>query len=84
MHLYFASTYGSGTYDSTTYNGSSTVSLASTGSNKGNSSGQTGNTSAGGSLTNTGFDLVLIASLACVIMFVALIVKLWHKSPANV
>jgi hypothetical protein len=84
MQLYFASTYGSGAYDATTYNGSSTVPVAATTSNTASgSTGKTANSSTGGSLTNTGFDLVLIASLACIIMFIALIVKFWHTKPAN-
>ena len=61
----FAQTYGSGSYNSATY-------------------GQDGSTSAGSStsggiLTNTGFDIALIISLACLITFVALMVRFWKR-----
>ena len=41
-------------------------------------SGTTGSTS-GGILTNTGFDLLLAASLACAIIFATLLVRFWRK-----
>ena len=72
MSLYtinFASTYGSGTYDSSSYNG------ATTSTSSGSSS------SAGGILTNTGFDIAAAVTLACALIFTALVIKFWKKKP---
>ncbi len=44
----------------------------------GNTTYQTSSTS-GGILTNTGFDLLLIASLAGVLIFAALMIRLWKR-----
>ena len=63
----FASTYGSGTYNSSSYNG------ATTSSSSGSSS------SAGGILTNTGFDIAAAVTLACAIVFVALVARFWKR-----
>ena len=68
-NYYFASTYGSGNYNSSTYNGT-------TGSSTG-----TDGSGAGGILTNTGFDVLLAVTLACLIIFVALIARFWHSKP---
>lgn len=32
-----------------------------------------------GALTNTGFDILLVATVACVIIFAALAIRLWKK-----
>jgi len=64
-----ADTYGSGTYDSSTYQNSSTT-------------GSSATSSAGGILTNTGFDLLLITTLATAVILIALIVRFWRK-PSN-
>jgi predicted MFS family arabinose efflux permease len=68
----FASTYGSGTYNTSTYNGATTTS---TGSGSGSSAG-------GSVLTNTGFDVILAVTVACLIVFAALVVRFW-KRPAK-
>ena len=72
MHYYaiIASTYGSGTYNSDVYNGSTSTGTS------------TGGSSSGGVLTNTGLDIVAAVTLACVIIFVALVVRFW-KRPAK-
>ena len=72
-HYFLASTYGSGTYNTDVYNGST-----STGTSTGTGSGS----SSGGVLTNTGFDIAAAVTLACVIVFVALVVRFW-KRPAK-
>lgn len=63
----FASTYGCGAYGGGTY---ATNSCATT----------TGGTTGSGSvLTNTGFDLLLVATLAVTIIFIALLVRFWKR-----
>jgi hypothetical protein len=76
MESYFASTYGSGTYESSTYNGSTTSTT--TGATT------TSSTTGSGVLTDTGFDVILAMSLAVAIIFVALIVKIWHRPARQV
>ncbi|HXR49922.1 MAG TPA: hypothetical protein VN778_02755 [Verrucomicrobiae bacterium] len=75
----FAQTYGSGGYDSSAYNASSTTGTGSSGGSGTSTPGATG--TSGGTLTNTGFDILLASSLACAIIFAALLVRFW-KRPA--
>lgn len=79
MHYYqyrqLAAAYGQGDYGSDAYNAQSTSGTGgstTTGANSGGSS----------VLTNTGFDIALIVVIACVVVFVALIVRFW-KRPAK-
>lgn len=74
QYYFFASTYGSGAYNTSTYNGATSTGTG-TGSGGGSSAG-------GGVLTNTGFDVILAISVACVIVFAALVVRFW-KRPAK-
>jgi hypothetical protein len=67
----FGSTYGCGTYNSSTYNASCSGTSTSTTNNSSSTSG--------GTLTNTGLDIAVGVTLACVIIFVALAVKFWKK-----
>jgi len=71
-----ASTYGSCNYGGDQYdqNGACT---SGTGTTTGGSS-NSGGSSAGG-LANTGFDIALAASLACVIIFCALMVRFFRR-----
>jgi hypothetical protein len=64
---HFASTYGSGSYNSSAYN-SQTSAGASTGAATGSNI-----------LTNTGFDVAVGITLAAVIIFCALVVKFIRK-----
>jgi len=41
--------------------------------------GGTGSVSSGGLLTNTGFDILLIVTLACSLAFLALLVRFWRR-----
>lgn len=61
-----ADVYGGGNYDSAAYG-------------SGSSTGTSTTTSSGGTLSNTGFDILLIASIACAIIFVALVVRFWKR-----
>jgi hypothetical protein len=73
----FASTYDSGAYGAGAYETSTTTAGGGT-----TSSG--GTTAGGGSvLTNTGFDIALIVTLACALIFVALVVRFWRKPKTN-
>lgn len=38
-----------------------------------------GKTSSSNPLTNTGFDILLIVTLACTLMFIALMVRFWRR-----
>jgi hypothetical protein len=67
-NYYFASTYGSGDYNTSVYNGTTSTSTG-TGTN-------------GGVLTNTGIAIAGIVTIACVIIFIAMAVKIW-KRPAK-
>src|SRR4051812_44119976 len=85
---YFSATYGNGTYNTGTYNGAA-VTQPQPSANPG-APGTTGSGSAAGSATgtstnplaNTGFDLVLGATLGCLIIFSALVIRFW-KRPAK-
>lgn len=73
-HVLLASTYGSGSYDSSTYDGSGTTTMTT------GDSGSTGATgSNGGSLSNTGIAVVGIVSLAAAILLAAMIVRVWKR-----
>lgn len=65
-----ASTYGSGTYDSSNYNGTNA-----TGTTGG--TGTTGTT--GGTLSNTGVMVGLIVGAAALILLAAMIVRIWKR-----
>lgn len=69
---YFAQAYGEGTYSSSTY---STQTTTGTGTGSGSGTG----TSGGGVLSNTGFDIAAAITLACVIVFAALIIRFWKR-----
>ena len=82
-NYYFASTYGSGVYNSSSYqNASSTSSSTSTPTSTGPTAGTTA-TSSGGTLANTGFDLLLAATIGSVVIFSALVIKFWKKPAKN-
>jgi hypothetical protein len=63
----FASVYGSGAYDSSTYNGA-----------------QSSTSSSSSVLTNTGFDIALIVTVACVLALLAIIVRVWKRPKRSV
>lgn len=74
-----ASTYGSGGYDTSVYNGAPTT------VSSGGTTTPTGSSSGGGSpLANTGFDVLLVMTLACVVVFAALVVRFLRRKPTVV
>jgi hypothetical protein len=87
MYLYyFANTYGSGGYDASTYNGAATTPAPAPGTPPPTGTGTVSvqDTAApGGSLANTGFDILLAVSFACLIIFAALLVRFWKRKPAT-
>lgn len=64
----FGQAYGAGAYGSSTYQNGTTTAAGTTGTN-----------GTSGALTNTGFDLVLAATVACVIIFTALVIRFWKR-----
>lgn len=68
-NYYIAATYGSGSYDSATYGGNTTSSTGTSG---------TGTT---GQLADTGFGVLAFVTVACLIIFVALLVRFWRRKP---
>ena len=65
---YLASAYNTGFYGTSTYNGSSTTS-------NNVISGNTGS----GILTNTGFDVTAIVTIAALILLTAVLVRIWIR-----
>ncbi|HEY8999501.1 MAG TPA: hypothetical protein VIM53_04270 [Candidatus Saccharimonadales bacterium] len=65
-HYYFAQAYGEGTYSACNYNDSTSCTTSSS-------------SSGSGTLANTGTMVLLVVSVACLIIFVALIVRFWRR-----
>jgi uncharacterized iron-regulated membrane protein len=66
-YTYLAEAYGSGDYNNCSYTTSASCST----------SGSTGN--AGSSLANTGLLIAVVVTLACIIIFVAVLVRWWRR-----
>jgi hypothetical protein len=79
VNFFASTTYGSGAYGSSTYQGSATTGSNTTGSGSGSSSGSGSAGSSSGTLSNTGFDIVAAVTVACVIIFLALIIRFWKR-----
>jgi hypothetical protein len=67
----FGDVYGAGTYDNGTY--SSAASTTTTGT------GITGTSTNTGTLADTGTAVIVFITLACVIIFAALVIRMWRK-----
>jgi tellurite resistance protein TehA-like permease len=65
--LDFADVYNGSAYGATSYGSSATTAPAKNGA------------SVSGTLSNTGFDILLVGSLACFIIFIAVMVRFWHR-----
>ncbi|HEV2403465.1 MAG TPA: hypothetical protein VGS08_04655 [Candidatus Saccharimonadales bacterium] len=68
LHFWFAQAYGSGAYSSCPYNGCTAT----------NTTTNTTNV-----LTNTGFMIAAIVTLACLIIVGAIFVRWWRRSTGN-
>jgi predicted MFS family arabinose efflux permease len=66
LYRTFAQVYGAGSYNSSTYSGSSTTA-----------------SNAGGGLTNTGVAIATIATVAAVLLLIAIVVRIWHRPNKN-
>ncbi len=75
---YVAQAYGQGTYGSCTYSATTSCTTSSGG---GGTSGSTAGNSSSGGLVNTGVAVVAFVTLACLIIFVAMVVRFWKRSP---
>lgn len=72
----FAATYGSGVYGACTYNDATTC--ASTGTGTGTTPASSSGATNGG-LVNTGFVVMVIATIACLLIFAGFIVRFWRR-----
>lgn len=68
---YFAAAYGEGYYGECDYQATTSCATA------GGSTNGTG--SSGGTLANTGLAIAVIVTLACLLIFVSLIVRVWRR-----
>lgn len=73
--------YGEGSYSECVYNNTESCDTSGGGTNPGTGTGTGSNTdtNGGGQLTDTGFMVVLIVTLACILLFIALIVRIWKR-----
>jgi hypothetical protein len=69
---FFAAAYGEGDYGECNYQ--STTSCATASGSTGS-----GTSGSGGTLTNTGIAIAVIITLACIIIFVSLVVRIWRR-----
>lgn len=74
-YVNFAQAYGEGSYSQCTYNNTTSC----TTSGGGSTGGGTGNGAGGGTLADTGFAIVAIVTLACLIIFVSLLIRIWKR-----
>jgi hypothetical protein len=77
--LYFGQAYGEGNYGEGTY--SCTTQQINDGSCTSASAGGSTGSGNGSGLTNTGIAVAAIVTLACLIIFVSLIVRIWRRKP---
>lgn len=72
----FAQAYGQGNYGDCIYNDTTSAQCSTS------AGGTTGNdTGNGGGLADTGVALVTLLTIACLIIFVSLIVRAWRRKP---
>lgn len=74
----FAQAYGQDSYGDCQYNDTNACTTSGGGNTGGGSTG--GGVVSGGQLTDTGFAIVAIVTLAAVLMLTAIIVRVWRRS----
>ncbi|HSD55647.1 MAG TPA: hypothetical protein VLA92_00680 [Candidatus Saccharimonadales bacterium] len=74
--LYFGQAYGEGNYGECDYNNQTQDCLTSAG---GGTSG--GSSGSGSGLTDTGIAVAAIVTLACLLIFISLVVRIWRRKP---
>lgn len=67
----FAYSYNAGSYGGSAY---------ATGSNTSSAQNANQGATANGTLSNTGFDILAVVTIACVIIFAALLIRFWRRS----
>ena len=77
----FAAAYGEGAYGTSVYSCTNASDPACT-TTTGTSGAGTAANGSGSGLANTGTLVVLFASIACLIIFVAFVVRIWRRKPA--
>lgn len=76
----FGQAYGEGSYSECVYNNTQDCETTGGGTGTGTGGGTgTDSGSNGGQLTDTGFTILIIATAACLILFAALIVRIWRR-----
>ena len=78
--LYFGQAYGEGNYGQCSYSDQTQCSTSAGGGTSSGGSSGTGSGSGAG-LTNTGIAVALIVTLACLIIFISLVVRIWRRKP---
>jgi hypothetical protein len=86
--IYFADVYGEGNYGDSVYSCASSsdpdcVTTTPGGGTTGGGSGTggTGTSTGAGGLADTGVMIMGFGTLACIIIFVALVVRIWRRKP---
>lgn len=80
--LYFGQAYGEGNYGNCNYQ-PTTQQAQDCAATTGGGTGTGTSSGAGGSaLTNTGIAVIGIVTIACLIIFVSLIARIWRRKPA--
>jgi hypothetical protein len=82
--FYFAQAYGQGNYGEGTYSCPASLSndgtcVASTGGPTATTPGAGGGTSGQGGLADTGVAVLLIVTVACLLIFAGLVVRIWRR-----
>jgi hypothetical protein len=85
----FAQAYGQSNYGECVYNDTTQCANSgggsaggSTGTGSTNGGGSAGNSGNSGGLANTGLELAIILTVACLLAFAALVVRIWRRKPA--
>jgi hypothetical protein len=76
---YNTNTYGGGSYSTGSASATVTTPTASTNT----SSGSASSAPKGGTLSNTGIDIFAAATMACLIIFISLIIRFWKRKPKS-
>jgi hypothetical protein len=76
---YGENNYGTGLYSCTTEQQAQGICSAGTGTGTPPATGGTPGNS--GSLSNTGIGIIAVVTLACLIVFAALLVRIWRRKP---
>lgn len=79
----FAQAYGQSAYGDCVYNDTTSCQTSGGGTSTSSGTGSSSGSSSGG-LANTGIMVVAFVTLACLIMFIALVVRLWRRPAKKV